>query len=601
MAMADSRAPVVKPGDTVEGRYRILKPLDEGGMGTVFLAEHVLIKRKVAIKVLRPELAEDVDVVERFMNEARAAGTLGHPNIVESTDMGFTRDGIPYIVFEFLEGTLLVDEVYRLRGLPIRRALKIAHQIASALEAAHRANIIHRDLKSENIFLTDKDERPDHVKVLDFGISRFLEMESDSRPRKGNIMGTPEFMAPEQITTPDKVDRRADIYALGVIIYEMITARRPFRNDDDPQAVLHAVVHDPPPPLGKSEAPPGLSEVIIDKLLAKDPEARYQTMRDLQGALEAFYNVARPAHSLTPISIPIPPSLAEGAATAAATPAAAPTMPIKKAKSKAGLFLLAVGIIAVGAGVALKLTDTGAGAKADSEPDPAAVAAVQADADKLGAALDGEAHAARLRADTIATTPMLRAAIETDAATVKDMAASEHLFTQPKPGEVLEVYQLKNDKLASLLRVPEGAPPLAAGSGSGALRVDSDGQAVTVVATAPITAQSGAVAGAITVASAVDLTAIKRGIAEHALGATLLGRAKPLELAKPSRPGATVTLHVPTSKDIAGGEITLSAVLAPGVAAKKNPYGTISYAFLGIGGALLLLYLGSLLRARREG
>jgi tRNA A-37 threonylcarbamoyl transferase component Bud32 len=594
--MADSRAPVVKPGDTVEGRYRIVKPLDEGGMGTVFLAEHVLIKRKLAIKVLRPELAEDADVVERFMNEARAAGTLGHPNIVESTDMGFTRDGIPYIVFEFLEGTLLVDEIYRLRGLPVRRALKIAHQIASALDAAHRAGIVHRDLKSENVFLTDKDERPDHVKVLDFGISRFLETESDSRPRKGNIMGTPEFMAPEQITTPDKVDRRADIYALGVIIYEMITARRPFRNDDDPQAVLHAVVHDPPPPLTKGEAPPGLSEVIIDKLLAKNPDERYQTMRELQGALEAFYNVARPAHSLTPISIPVPPSVAQ-----AAPAPAAPTMPIKRSKSKAGLILLAVGIIAVGAGVALKLADTGALGKADNAPDPAAVAAVQADADKLGAALDGDARAARLRADTIAQTPMLRAAIETDAATIKDMAASEHLFAQPKPGEVLEVFQLKNDKTLSLLRVPEAAPALAAGSGSGDLRVDSDGQAVLVVASAPITAQSGAVAGAIVVSSTVDLTAIKRGIAEHALGATLLGRAKPLELAKPSRPGSTVTLHVPTGKEIGGGEITLSAVLAPGVEAKKNPYGTISYAFLGIGGALLLLYLGSLLRARREG
>src|SRR5207247_3897797 len=122
----------------------VIKPLDEGGMGTVFLAEHVLIHRKVALKVLRPELAEDSEVVERFMNEARAAGTLGHPNIVESTDMGFTRDGIPYIVFEFLEGTLLVDELYRLRGLPIRPALKLAHQPPSAREAAHRARIVHR-------------------------------------------------------------------------------------------------------------------------------------------------------------------------------------------------------------------------------------------------------------------------------------------------------------------------------------------------------------------------------------------------------------------------------------------------------------------------
>src|SRR3954469_18820774 len=143
--MGDSEAPV-KEGDTVEGRYRIIRRLDDGGMSSVFLAEHLLIKRRVAIKVLRTELAEDADVLDRFMNEARAAGTLGHPNIVESTDMGFTREGVPYIVFEFLEGTLLTDEIYRVRGLPPRRVFRIARQIASALHAAHLAGIVHRDL-----------------------------------------------------------------------------------------------------------------------------------------------------------------------------------------------------------------------------------------------------------------------------------------------------------------------------------------------------------------------------------------------------------------------------------------------------------------------
>src|SRR5512143_651757 len=116
----------VKAGDTLEGRYKIIRPLGEGGMGTVFLAEHMLIKRRVAIKILRSELAADADVVERFMNEARGAGAIGHPHIVESTDMGFTRDEVPFIVFEYLEGTLLTDEIYRVGGLPTRRALRIA-------------------------------------------------------------------------------------------------------------------------------------------------------------------------------------------------------------------------------------------------------------------------------------------------------------------------------------------------------------------------------------------------------------------------------------------------------------------------------------------
>ena len=137
----------MKIGDMVEGRYRILKTLGQGGMGTVFLAEHALIKRKVAIKILHPDLATDADVIERFMNEARAAGTLGHPNIVESTDMGFTANHVPYIVFEYLEGTLLTDEIYRVGGLPVRRAIRIAEQIAS--RARGRAQRGHRPPRSQ--------------------------------------------------------------------------------------------------------------------------------------------------------------------------------------------------------------------------------------------------------------------------------------------------------------------------------------------------------------------------------------------------------------------------------------------------------------------
>jgi len=282
-----TRDAVVKTGDVVEGRYRIIKTLGEGGMGTVFLAEHALIKRRVAIKILHPELATDADVIERFMNEARAAGTLGHPNIVESTDMGFTHQHVPYIVFEFLEGALLTDEIYRVGGLPVRRAIWIAQQIASALHAAHNAGIVHRDLKSDNVFLTDKDDALDHVKVLDFGISRFLEAE-DEQTRRGMVMGTPEFMAPEQITAPDSVDKRADIYALGVIMYEMLTARRPFSNDDDPRALMQRIVTNAPPPLQRPEVPHALAQMILEKLLAKDPNQRYQSMMDVEAALDSF-------------------------------------------------------------------------------------------------------------------------------------------------------------------------------------------------------------------------------------------------------------------------------------------------------------------------
>src|SRR3569833_2219802 len=338
-----SREAVVKTGDMVEGRYRIISTLGEGGMGSVFLAEHTLIKRKVAIKILHPELATDADVIERFMNEARAAGTLGHPNIVESTDMGFMHSHVPYIAFEFLEGALLTDEIYRLGGLPVRRAVRIATQIASALHTTHNTGVVHRDLKSDNVFLTDKDDAFDYVKVLDFGISRFLSVDAK---QKGMVMGTPEFMAPEQITDPEHVDGRADVYALGVILYEMLTARRPFAPDDDPRQLLHRIVRDAPPPLLRPEVPPALEEMILTKLLAKQPGDRFQSMNDVEAALETFITRSDgtpvPARRSQPI-----PLLVEDAA------GSLPPVPVRKlytAYAVAGIGLV-IGVVGLAFGL----------------------------------------------------------------------------------------------------------------------------------------------------------------------------------------------------------------------------------------------------------
>jgi serine/threonine-protein kinase len=315
--------------DVVDGRYRIIRVLGQGGMGMVFLAEHTLIHRRVAIKILHKELATDADVVKRFMNEARAAGTLGHPNIVESTDMGYTDNRVPYIVFEYLEGTLLTDEIYRVGGLPVRRAVRIAQQIASALHAAHSARIVHRDLKSDNIFLADRDDTLDHVKVLDFGISRFLSADNEET-RRNIVMGTPEFMAPEQITAPALVDLRADVYALGVILYEMLTARRPFSNDEDPRTLLHRIVHNDPPPLHRPEVPRALDDLVM-RLLAKSPDDRYRSMSDVGAVLDSFTTqgdtqqprTTRPVHAIASDQLRDPPSDPPGdqlPASAAETP-----------------------------------------------------------------------------------------------------------------------------------------------------------------------------------------------------------------------------------------------------------------------------------------
>jgi serine/threonine-protein kinase len=286
---------VITVGEVVEGRYKVIRPIADGGMGTVFLAEHWLIKRKVAMKVLHADLVGDATMIRRFMNEALAAGTIGHPNIIDATDMGFTKGDLPYIVFEYLEGTSLADEIRKNGRMPWQRAVRIATQIASALGAAHAAGIVHRDLKTDNIFLATKQDVTDHVKVLDFGISRFLAA-SDKTGISSTLLGTPEFMAPEQVLSPEDLDHRADIYALGIVLYEMLAGHVPFLLEQQPGHVgldvaaahrlLDRIIAEPAPPL-THDVPHGLASVIHN-MLAKDREARPQTMEDVAAALAQF-------------------------------------------------------------------------------------------------------------------------------------------------------------------------------------------------------------------------------------------------------------------------------------------------------------------------
>ncbi len=269
-------------------------------MGTVYLAEHTLIRRRVAIKVLHHSLVRDPDAVRRFMLEARAAATLGHPNIVASTDMGFLETGVPYIVMEYLEGATLLDEIIRVGAFSPRRTLRVAAQIASALEVAHDAGIVHRDLKAENIFLTDGEIGSDHVKVLDFGISKFMEAASTGITRGGVVMGTPEYMAPEQISSPELVDGRADIYSLGILIYQMLTRFPPFHGGEM-QGLLLRVLTAEIPPIERNDVPPKLV-ALIHSLLSRLPADRPQTMRDVLLAMDDVLVVAEA--SSHPVSTP---------------------------------------------------------------------------------------------------------------------------------------------------------------------------------------------------------------------------------------------------------------------------------------------------------
>ncbi|MEO8843415.1 MAG: serine/threonine-protein kinase [Kofleriaceae bacterium] len=570
----------LKVGDAVEGRYKILKALDQGGMGDVFLAEHQLIKRRVALKLLRADLAEDADVLERFMNEAQAAGTLGHPNIVESTDMGFTRDGVPYIVFEFLEGSLLTDEIYRVRGLATRRALRIARQIASALHAAHSAGIVHRDLKSDNVFLTDRDGALDHVKVLDFGISRFLEADDNVRNR-AMVIGTPQFMAPEQITHPETVDRRADIYALGVILYEMLACRRPFENAADPEALFQQIISEPPPPLGVADLPPGLETMIVERFLAKDPDARFATMQDAEAALSAFAGIIRPpGRDSAPIPLAIPPP---EAAVAVALPPPPPP------RQRTSIAWLVTAIVAAAAGAALLVVDP----KTTADPN---IALVQGDADKLTAAIESATHAAQLRVNGLAQTPMLRAGVETDVATVTDMFKSEFSL-QLSPGDAFALLQKHDGQLATMLRVPANIGLAVRPDHQPRLQVATSG--LEVVVSSPVTGRNGTEIGAVALGIPIDLGPLKHQLGTHAIAAELHGLTAPVVLVAPHGTGTPTTIALAFPKEL-GVTATLAATV-PVVVAPNRTVARVRLACWALAGILAFGYFLNLLRTRRPG
>ena len=271
-------------GAEVDARYRVMELIGEGGMGKVYLAEHIEIGKRVALKVLHQSYSRMPDLVERFRREARAASKIGHPNIVDVTDSGTTADGSVYFVMEYLEGVELGSVIERQGAIDIARALKIAGQICRALQAAHREGIIHRDLKPENIYLITRDGAADVVKVLDFGIAKTTEAEA-ARERRltspGMAMGTPEYMAPEQ-AAGRPADARTDVYALGAIMYEMVTGLPPYSGDNFMEILTKKATIDPPPPITvRAELPIQVSDLVMASM-ARNPDDRPQSMEALE-------------------------------------------------------------------------------------------------------------------------------------------------------------------------------------------------------------------------------------------------------------------------------------------------------------------------------
>ncbi len=257
-------------------------------MGAVYLAEHPSIGRRVAIKVLRKELVGDSQHLTRFVNEARAANAIRHPNIVEILDAGTSETGVPYLVMELLEGESLSTRVNR-RRIDLAEALEIVRQTASALHAAHRQGIVHRDLKPANLFLAVDGEGHERVKVLDFGIAKLQTVRpaDQVRTETGQMLGTPTYMSPEQCLGIRHVGPRSDIYALGVILYEMVCGEPPFWSEAWGALVNMHVNQRPEPPRARVPELPAAVEQIILRMLAKNPDDRFDTMAELQTAVEA--------------------------------------------------------------------------------------------------------------------------------------------------------------------------------------------------------------------------------------------------------------------------------------------------------------------------
>jgi serine/threonine-protein kinase len=277
---------MIELGQTV-GNYRVIAKLGEGAMGIVYLAEHPVIGRKAALKVVHPQHARNPEVVARFVNEATAINRIGHEHIVEVTDFGRTQGGDFYFTMEYLEGRALSDLIAREAPLPPARALAIAAQIADALAASHDHGVIHRDLKPENIFLVTRGEETSFVKVLDFGLAKLLNEEraAPHETRRGLVMGTPYYMSPEQCEGRREVDARADVYSLGVVLFEMLTGHLPFGGDAYGEVLMKQLTMRPPAARSLVPDLPEELDAVLHCALAKRATERFPSMQAFRHAL----------------------------------------------------------------------------------------------------------------------------------------------------------------------------------------------------------------------------------------------------------------------------------------------------------------------------
>jgi serine/threonine-protein kinase len=280
-------------GSIVADRYHVLRKLGGGGMGQVYLAEHVKMGRKSALKVMNPSLVKEADAISRFNREAANASHINHPHVADVYDFGETKDGIIYLAMEFVDGPSLTKLVEDEGPLPPLRAAAITRQAADALAAAHDMGIVHRDLKPDNIMIARDREGADCVKVVDFGIAKAAENPAQKVTKTGLVVGTPEYMSPEQLAG-DKLDGRSDIYALGLVAFNMLTDRLPFPAETAQESMIMRLTERP---RRLTEMRPEVAwsasvQAVLDRALERDPAARYASAsefgRDFAQAVESM-------------------------------------------------------------------------------------------------------------------------------------------------------------------------------------------------------------------------------------------------------------------------------------------------------------------------
>ena len=290
-----------KEGTVLEGKYRLGRLIGKGGMGSVYEAEHTALDRRVAIKVMHPEFAAERDVIDRFFREAKAASSIGHPNIIEIKDVVKDSDNTVFIVMELLKGRNLSALLNESRRLQPGLVVSIILQVLSPLNATHKKGIIHRDLKPDNVFLAVNEMKREEVKLLDFGIARIQGAAEMGLTKPGRFLGTPFFLSPEQASAIKDIDARVDIWAVGVMMYQMLSGHLPYEGDSFNE-IVSKILSSEPKPLQDlvPEVPDGLA-AVVHSALVKDRDERYRNAAEMLGDLFPFQELAKDLMSIPSI------------------------------------------------------------------------------------------------------------------------------------------------------------------------------------------------------------------------------------------------------------------------------------------------------------